>query len=108
MQRSFLNSEATKTNGAIKPCQRPSQKPATTSCWFATPLDWLAPGAHPARMLTNNMTSTSKLKAGFIAIPPLDILTTLRLEKSQNGRCQYLVCLVLVPTWTVTSLMQAL
>src|SRR5215472_6587864 len=87
MQRSFLKSEATKTNGAIKPCQRPSQKPATTLCWFATPLDWLAPGAHPARMLTNNIISTSKLKAGFIVIPPLDILTTVRLEKSQNGRC---------------------
>ena len=35
------------------------------------------------------MTSTSKLKAGFIVIPPLDILTTFRLEKSQNGRCQF-------------------
>jgi len=40
-------------------------------------------------MLTSNMTSTSKLKAGFIVIPPLDILTTFRLEKSQNGRCQF-------------------
>src|SRR6266550_6143791 len=67
MLRSFLNSETTNTNGAIKPCQSPSQKPATPSCSLAIPLDGFGPGAHPARThSTGRTTMTSKIKEGFI------------------------------------------
>src|ERR1700756_5542030 len=82
----LLNSEATKTNGAIKPCQSPSQKPATTPCSLAVPLDWLSPGAHPARMFNNSRASTSKVREDFIAIPPLHMVTKHGHEKSQNDR----------------------
>src|SRR6202008_370349 len=80
----LLNSEATNTNGAKKPCQSPSQKPATTLCSLVVPLDWLGPGAHPARMTSNSRTSTSKVKEDFIAIAPLPIVTKHGHEKTQN------------------------
>src|SRR5262249_52789941 len=53
-------------NGAIKPCQRPSQKPATPSWFIAVPLDWLGPGAHVVRGFSNSKRTTSKVKEGFI------------------------------------------
>ena len=67
MLRLVLNSEAKNTNGAIEPCQSPSQKPASPYS-LAVPLDWLVPGAHPARMLSNSRTTTSELAERFIAI----------------------------------------
>jgi hypothetical protein len=70
-----LNNEPTNTNGAIKPCQRPSQKPANSPCSLAIFPDGLGPGAHPARMLSSR-TSTSTVKEVFLAIPPA--LTLLR------------------------------
>src|SRR5271165_2038900 len=70
MLRSLLNSETRNTNGAIKPCHRPSQNPATPSYWLAVPFEWLGPGAHPAKMLSNSRAITSKAKDGFIATPP--------------------------------------
>src|SRR6266436_6553613 len=86
MLRLLLNSEATNTNGAIKPCQSPSQKPATPSCSLAVPLNWLGPAAHPARMFSNSRTSTNKVKEDFIAIPPLYMVTKHGHEKSQKDR----------------------
>src|SRR4029077_4311127 len=84
MLRLLLNSEATKTNGAIKPCQNPSQKPATTPCSLAVPLNWLGPAAHPARMVSNSRTSTSKVREDFIGIPPVYVVTKHGHEKSRN------------------------
>src|SRR4029077_4253163 len=84
MLRLLLNSEATKTNGAIKPCQSPSQNPATTPCSLAVPLNWLGPEAHPARTFSSSRTSTSTVKENFIAIPPLRMVTNDGHEKSQN------------------------
>src|SRR5215472_135757 len=69
MLRCPLNSEATNTNGAVKPCQRPSQKPATPSCSIAVSLNGLGLGAHPARMISSS-TNPSKAKEGFILFPP--------------------------------------
>src|ERR1700738_1433353 len=58
----LLNSEATNTNGAIKPCHSPSQKPARP-CSPAVPANWLAPGAHPATTCSDSMTRTITSKA---------------------------------------------
>ena len=55
-------------NGAIKPCQSPSQKPATPPWSMGVPLDWFAVGAHPVRMVTSNRARTSRVKGGLIAI----------------------------------------
>src|SRR5215472_18053566 len=73
MLRLLLNSETTKTNGAIKPCQTPSQKPASTLCSFAVPLNWLGPGAHPTKAFTSSRASSRNAKADFIAISSLTI-----------------------------------
>src|ERR1700719_1940882 len=86
MLRLLLNSEATNTNGAIKPCHSPSQKPATTPPSLVVPLNWLGPGAHPARMFSKSRTSTSKVREDFMAIPPLYMVTKDGHEKSQGGR----------------------
>src|SRR6266851_873574 len=84
MLRLLLNSETTNTKGAIKPCQSPSQKHATSLCSFAVPLYWLGPAAHPARMFINSRRSTSKVREDFIAIPPFPIVTKHGHEKSQR------------------------
>src|SRR6267154_6178828 len=86
MLRLLLNSEATNTKGAIKPCQSPSQKHATSLCSFAVPLYWLGPAAHPARMFINSRRSTSKARENFMAIPPLPMVTKQGYEKSQDER----------------------
>src|SRR5262245_27076492 len=67
----LLNSETTNTNGAIKPCHSPNQKPATS--WFSLvmPLNSLGLGAHLTEIVNNSRTSTNKAKEDFIAIPPL-------------------------------------
>src|SRR5215470_17961800 len=84
MLRLLLNSEATNTNGAMKPCHSPSQKPAAKPCSLATPLHSLGVGAHPARVVSNSRRSTSKVKEDFIAIPRLYMGTKHGHEKSQN------------------------
>src|SRR5580704_5949007 len=87
MPRLRLNSEARNMNGAIKQCQRPSQKPATPSWSMGVPLDWLAVGAHPATMISNSRTITRQGKEGFMAIPPVRRITKGGHEKShQDGR----------------------
>ena len=85
MLRLCLNSDGTNTIGAIKPCQRPSQKPATTFWSLVVPLNWLTPGAHPASMFSNKRTRTSRAK-DFIAIPPLRLTTKGGREKSHQCR----------------------
>src|SRR5260370_30530064 len=84
MLRLLLNSEATNTKGAIKPCQSPSQKHATTLCSFAVPLYWLGPAAHPARMFISSRRSTSKVRDDFITIPPSPMVTEHGHKKSQG------------------------
>ena len=59
MSRLLLNSEARKTNGAIKPCQIPRQMPAITFCEIGVPFDWLALSAHPAVMNVTNDKNTN-------------------------------------------------
>src|SRR5579863_7876484 len=66
MLRSLRNSETTNIRGATKPCQRPSQKPATPPCSLAVPLDGLGPDAHPARTPSTRRTTTSKIKKDFM------------------------------------------
>src|SRR6516225_3963904 len=87
MPRLLLNSDTTKTTGAINPCQRPSEKPATPPCSLAVPLDRLGPGAHPAKIIINSRTSTSTVKDDFTATPPTNTDTKEKHEKSQTGRC---------------------
>ena len=82
MFRLLLNSEARKTKGAIKPCQIPSQKPAMASCEFGVSLDWLAPGVHPASKSVNK--NTSVIEKGFLARPPLLMITKHSQEKSRE------------------------
>src|SRR5215469_9046535 len=84
--RLLLNSETRSTNGEIKPCQSPSQNPATAPCSLAVPADSFAPGAHPARMLSNSSTSTTRVKEDLIAIPPLPTGTKHEHRKSQNSQ----------------------
>src|SRR6516225_4284964 len=86
MVRLLLNSETRSTNGAIKPCQSPSQNPATAPCSLAVPADWFAPGAQPARMFSNSSASTTRVKEDLIAIPPLPTGTKHQHKKSQNGQ----------------------
>src|SRR5260370_37787045 len=86
MLRLLLNSEATNTKGAIKPCQSPSQKHATSLCSFAVPLYWLGPAAHPAIMFINSRRSTSSVREDFIVIPPLPMDTKHGPEKTQDER----------------------
>src|SRR5215472_13633672 len=83
MPRLFLNREATSANGAIKPCQRPSQKPATTPCVSGVPRSWLADGAQPARKTASDRTLSRETKERFMEIPP-DLVTGDRLKKSQS------------------------
>src|SRR5215831_5952437 len=73
MPRLLLNSEATNINGATKPCQRPSQNPATTLRSLTVPLNRLASGAHPAKMFSNSRTRTTMVNEDFIAIPPSQV-----------------------------------
>src|SRR5262245_30746209 len=68
----------------MKPCQRPSQKPATTSCSLAFPLNWLAPGAHPARMFNNSKKSTNTVREDFIGIST-SLVTHRGDEQSRKG-----------------------
>jgi hypothetical protein len=72
-------------NGAIKPCQSPSQKPATPPWSMGVPLDWFAVGAHPVRMVTSNRARTSRVKGGLIAISPVHRTTNGGREKSQRA-----------------------
>ena len=86
MLRLCLNSDTTNTIGAMKPCQRPSQKPAITFWSLAVPLNWLTPATHPASMFSNKRTSTSRTKEDFIAILPLHLATKGGREKSHQCR----------------------
>src|SRR5215472_6092542 len=80
----LLNREITKTSGAMKPCQTPSQKPASTLCSFAVPLNWFGPGAQPTRVLTTSRATTRNTKEDFIAIPSLAIYEGCKEKVSSN------------------------
>src|SRR5215469_8888099 len=84
MFRLSLNSEAKKTKGAVKPCHTPSQKPAMAPCEFGLSMDWFAPGTHPASMRLNNNKNTSGIEKGFMARPPLLMVTKHCQEKSRG------------------------
>src|SRR5215467_4352000 len=68
----------------MKPCQMPSQKPASTLCSFTVPLNWFGPGAQPTSIFTSRRATTRNTKEDFIAIPSLRIYEELREKDSLN------------------------
>src|SRR6516164_1329634 len=60
--------ETTKTNGEMKPCQSPSQNPATVALSLAVPLNALGPGAQAARM---RRKVRARMKAVSFMGPPV-------------------------------------
>src|SRR5271165_5381883 len=64
MFKPLWKSEMTKTKGAMKPCHRPSQNPATESLSLAVPFIELGPGAQAAR--TRSTTSARMNAVSFM------------------------------------------
>src|SRR5215469_1872156 len=74
MFKLLLNSDTIKTNGAMKPCHSPSQKPASPGCAPGMAWDVFAPGAHAVRTLNRRISttriSTSGIGEVLIEMPP--------------------------------------